>query len=141
MLTTLQRFVLCLFCFWAVVAPVDAAAQESSTDATSNTTVTDQSAESPPAMARFEKVVDDAAGQLVGFLASIIFYPIFDIPLAVLWLVTGATFFTVYLGFINLRAFWHAIWVTTGHYDDPNDSGEVTHFQALTAALGDGRSG
>lgn len=57
------------------------------------------------------------------------------VPLAVLWLVLGAIFFTLRMGLVQLRAFTHAIRVTKGDYSDPNDAGEVTHFQALTAAL------
>jgi AGCS family alanine or glycine:cation symporter len=59
------------------------------------------------------------------------------IPIVVLWLVLGAVFFTLRMGFINFRGFKHAILVTAGKYDDPDnkDEGEVSHFQALTAAL------
>ena len=57
------------------------------------------------------------------------------VPLVVLWLVLGAIFFTLRMGFIQLRAFGHAIAVTRGKYDNPEDEGEVSHFQALTAAL------
>ena len=57
------------------------------------------------------------------------------IPLAVAVLLLGATFFTIRMGFINIRGFKHAILVTAGKYDNPEDAGEVTHFQALTAAL------
>ena len=56
-------------------------------------------------------------------------------PLVVLWLVLGATFFTLRMGFINFRAFKHSLMVTAGRYDNPQDKGEVSHFQALTAAL------
>ncbi len=58
-----------------------------------------------------------------------------SIPAAVLVLLAGATFFTLRMKFINFRGFKHAILVTAGKYDDPADDGEVTHFQALTAAL------
>ena len=57
------------------------------------------------------------------------------IRLGVLVLIAGATFFTIKMAFINVRAFKHAILVTAGKYDNPEDEGEVTHFQALTAAL------
>lgn len=57
------------------------------------------------------------------------------VPAIVLWLVLGAVFFTLRMGFINIRGFKHAIKVTAGHYDNPEDKGEVSHFQALTAAL------
>ena len=58
-----------------------------------------------------------------------------EAPLLVFWLVIGATFFTLRFGFVQLRAFRHAIAVTRGKYDNPEDEGEVSHFQALTAAL------
>lgn len=58
-----------------------------------------------------------------------------SLPIIVLWLVLGATFFTLRYKLINLRAFKHAILVTMGRYDDPNDPGEVSHFQALSSAL------
>ena len=57
------------------------------------------------------------------------------IPLAVLWLVAGALFFTVRMGLIQLRALGHAVQVTRGKYDNPDDQGDVTSFQALSAAL------
>ncbi|MFT5049603.1 MAG: AGCS family alanine or glycine:cation symporter [Chlamydiales bacterium] len=56
-------------------------------------------------------------------------------PLLVIWLVIGAVFFTLRMGFVQVRSFWHAIMVTAGKYDNPDDKGEVTHFQALTTAL------
>ncbi len=57
------------------------------------------------------------------------------LPFIVLWLISGAVFFTFRFSFVNLRAFWHGIMVTTGRYDDPDDPGEVSHFQALSSAL------
>jgi AGCS family alanine or glycine:cation symporter len=57
------------------------------------------------------------------------------IPIVVLWLMFGAVFFTLKMGFISVRGFWHAIRLTKGDYDDPNETGEVTHFQALASAL------
>lgn len=58
-----------------------------------------------------------------------------SIPFVVLWLLLGGVFLTLRMGFINLRAFWHAIQLTKGDFDDPTEEGEVTHFQALSAAL------
>ncbi|MGH7665634.1 MAG: alanine/glycine:cation symporter family protein, partial [Gemmatimonadaceae bacterium] len=52
-----------------------------------------------------------------------------------IWLVIGAIFFTIQMGFINFRGFGHAIALTRGKYDDPTAGGEVSHFQALSAAL------
>ncbi len=57
------------------------------------------------------------------------------IPLVVVWLVLGAIFFTIRMKFINIRGFTHALELVRGKYDNPNDKGEVSHFQALTTAL------
>lgn len=57
------------------------------------------------------------------------------IPLVVLWLMIGAVIFTIYMKFINIRGFKHAIDIVRGKYDDPDHKGEVSHFQALTTAL------
>ena len=84
----------------------------------------------------FQDQVNEVFGKVNGFLAAGMFYPVGGvIPLAVLWLVMGSIFFTVRMGFINIRAFKHAILVTAGRYDNPEDAGEVSHFQALTSAL------
>ena len=58
-----------------------------------------------------------------------------QVPFVLPWLIVGATVFTIYMGFVNITAFKHAIDVVRGKYDDPNEPGEVSHFQALTAAL------
>jgi AGCS family alanine or glycine:cation symporter len=57
------------------------------------------------------------------------------IPFIVMWLIFGAIIFTVMMKFVNIRGFKHAIELVQGKYDDPNDPGEVSHFQALTTAL------
>ena len=59
------------------------------------------------------------------------------IPFVVVWLLFGGVFFTIRMSFINVRAFWHAIRLTSGAYDKKDDksAGEVSHFQALCAAL------
>ena len=57
------------------------------------------------------------------------------IPFIVLWLVIGAAFFTVRLKFINVRAFKHAIDIVRGKYDNAEDDGAISHFQALATAL------
>ncbi len=57
------------------------------------------------------------------------------IPFIVIWLVLGATFFTLRMGFINIRGFRHSIGLARGSYDDPGAPGQVTHFQALATAV------
>jgi alanine or glycine:cation symporter, AGCS family len=57
------------------------------------------------------------------------------LPAVVLWLVFGAVFFTVRFRFVNLRGFRHAIDCVRGLYTEPDEAGEISHFQALSAAL------
>lgn len=87
--------------------------------------------------------VDDAINTAVqpftDALSSFIFYAVpvggTDVPLIVCWLIFGALFFTVYLGFINIRGFTHALQIISGKLSDPKHEGEISHFQALTAAV------
>ena len=58
-----------------------------------------------------------------------------ELPLIVAWLVAGGVFFTLYLGFINVRGFWLALKIVTGRHQDPSDPGQITQFQALTTAV------
>jgi AGCS family alanine or glycine:cation symporter len=58
-----------------------------------------------------------------------------SIPLAVIMLLGTGLFLTIRLGFVQLRHFGHGLAVTTGRYDDPNEPGDVSHFQALSTAL------
>jgi len=39
------------------------------------------------------------------------------------------------MGFINLRGFGHALKIVSGSHAGPKEEGEITHFQALTAAV------
>jgi alanine or glycine:cation symporter, AGCS family len=66
------------------------------------------------------------------------------VPWVVIMLLGFALFFTFYFKFINFSGFKTAINVVSGKYDEIDDDhsdtgengeGEVTHFQALTAAL------
>lgn len=62
-----------------------------------------------------------------GYLGSAQYFPI-------LLLGTGV-FFTIYLGFPQLRYFRHAWRVLSGRFDHKDDVGDTTHFQALATAL------
>ncbi len=53
----------------------------------------------------------------------------------VVWLILGAAFFTLRFQFVNLRGFRHAIDCVRGLYTRPGETGEISHFQALSAAL------
>ncbi len=59
---------------------------------------------------------------------------VWGLPLVIM-LVGSGILFTLYFGFPQIRFFWHAIQIVTGKFDKPEDKGEISHFQALTAAL------
>ncbi len=84
--------------------------------------------------------LNDWFGVINGYLATVFFFdvipgPAADMPFIVAWLVVGAVFLTVRMGFINLRMFKHAYLILRGKYQVPGAKGEVTSFQALTTAL------
>lgn len=97
------------------------------------------------AFAGMSDAVNSFFGQLNGIVGSVIFFDVLffmdgvSLPLAVAWLVIGAIFFTFKMDFINFTGVKHAIDVVRGNYvskeKKQDDIGEVTHFQALTAAL------
>ncbi|MCS7014067.1 MAG: alanine/glycine:cation symporter family protein [Chloroherpetonaceae bacterium] len=83
--------------------------------------------------------INDAVAPFTDAISSVIFYAVpigeVNLPLIIVWLIGGACIFTVYMGFINVRGFRHAIELVRGDYSDPHHQGEVSHFQALAAAL------
>ncbi len=81
--------------------------------------------------------VDGIFASSTGWFVNLIFanLPGTQIPWIVGWLVVGAFVFTIYFGFIQFRAFGHAIALVRGVYSNPKDAGEVSHFQALATAL------
>ena len=71
--------------------------------------------------------VNDFLIYIDGFLGSAIWFPTF--------LLATGIFFTLYLGFPQIRYFRHAIGVTTGKFDKEGAKGDTSHFQALATAL------
>ena len=57
------------------------------------------------------------------------------IPLVVIILIGAGFYFTIRLGLVQIRRFGHGLAIATGRYDDPNEPGDVSHFQALSTAL------
>ena len=55
-------------------------------------------------------------------------------PMALILLSAGLIL-TVRTVLIQVRGFAHGIGIATGKYDDPSHKGQLTHFQALSAAL------
>lgn len=56
------------------------------------------------------------------------------LPLLIL-LIGGGLYMLIRIKFLPFRYLGHAIAVLRGKYDNENDKGEITHFQALTTAL------
>jgi alanine or glycine:cation symporter, AGCS family len=56
-------------------------------------------------------------------------------PWFVALLVGAGIIVTFWMGWIQIRRFRHAVDVARGKYDDPEDEGDINHFQALTTAL------
>jgi AGCS family alanine or glycine:cation symporter len=83
----------------------------------------------------------DALGDVVDFLVEFVWgfgIPTGtgnDIPIVVLLLLGAGLYLTLRLGFVQFRRLAHGFAVTSGTYDDPNEPGDIPHFQALTTAL------
>ena len=137
-----RRFLFALFLFALLVVPAASGQDEPSAEAAQSEA--SASNETERAMERFNAWFTD---NINGPLDAVLFYPILKtesffidgdqvaLPLIVVVLFVGGLFFTLRYGFINLRLFRHSIQVIRGKFDKPEDTGEVTHFQALTSAL------
>lgn len=83
--------------------------------------------------------VDDMIQPVATGLSNIVFYKVSilgaAVPLIVIWLICAAIFFTFYFRFINIRGFLHSLALVRGDYSNPNNHGEVSHFQALSTAI------
>ena len=89
-----------------------------------------QGDEDPTILAKVNKSVD-----------SVLFFDLafgslqVDVPFLVMVLILGAIFFTFWYRWINISGFKHSIDVIRGKFDRPEDTGEISHFRALTSAL------
>ncbi|MEZ5103198.1 MAG: alanine/glycine:cation symporter family protein [Draconibacterium sp.] len=59
---------------------------------------------------------------------------IWGTPILIL-LLGGGLYFLIYSRLAPLRYFKHALQILTGKYDDPNEPGQLHHYQALSTAL------
>ena len=67
------------------------------------------------------------SGQLSGLL--------WGSPLTLIALLGTGLYLTIRMGLIQVRGFGHAVGLISGKYSCRSDSGEVSHFQALSTAL------
>jgi alanine or glycine:cation symporter, AGCS family len=86
-----------------------------------------------------DEQINSAVSPFTKIIEDIIFFAVpvngVDLPLILVWLLVAAAIFTFYMKFVNLRGMGQAIRIVRGDYDNPDHDGEVTHFQALSAAL------
>ncbi len=69
--------------------------------------------------------------ELLNTISGLVWGPYVLIPL----LVGAGIFISIRLKFVQLLGLRHALQLISGKYDKPDDTGEITHFQALAAAL------
>ena len=83
--------------------------------------------------------INNALTPVADRVSSIIFYSVevfgVSLPLVVIWLMAAGVVLTLANRFVNVRGFfhgWHLVLNPQSHVDSP---GEISHFQALSAAL------
>ncbi|MDY7094329.1 MAG: sodium:alanine symporter family protein [Acidobacteriota bacterium] len=79
--------------------------------------------------------VSTTLGPPADFLAGYVWNWPSQAPLLAIVLLLTGLFITLRLAFVQVRGFRHAIDITRGKYDDPNDDGDLKHYQALSTAL------
>jgi len=84
---------------------------------------------------KIAEAVNGTLGPIAGFLEEYVWAWPEKAPLLAVVLLGTGLFVTLRLMFIQVRGFKHAVDITRGKYDDPNDAGDLNHFQALTTAL------
>jgi AGCS family alanine or glycine:cation symporter len=72
---------------------------------------------------------------VVNWLNNLVWSTPQQFPIMVVVLLGFGIFITLRLGFVQLRRFSHGVKSVMGVYDNPDDTGDVNHFQALTTAL------
>ncbi len=99
--------------------------------------------DSPAPEKHITAVINEKVGPIADFADSIVFWGIpvevggieQRIPVILILLGGTAVFLTVFFKFINIRGFMTSLRTVRGKYSDPDAPGQITHFQALTAAL------
>ncbi|WP_432073831.1 alanine/glycine:cation symporter family protein [Streptomyces wuyuanensis] len=86
-----------------------------------------------------DKAVSGFFEPIAGWLGDVVFYSVpvagTELPLIVAWLVVAGLVFSTWFGLVQIRKFRLAVDVVRGKYDEKGSTGEVNHFQALTAAV------
>ncbi len=79
--------------------------------------------------------VQSALTLVVSALSSVLFYEVAGFPLIVLWLMSAAVFFTIYLRGVNFRLLPHSISLITAKKAAGTAKGEISPLQAMLSAV------
>ena len=86
-----------------------------------------------------DQKIDKIFGWATGWFVNGIFVDVpvngYPVKLVVVWLALAGLVATLFFKFVNIRAFRLALRTVKGHYSHTGDPGEITHFQALSAAV------
>ena len=86
-----------------------------------------------------DRYIDEAISPITGVISDIIFFSLniagLDVPVIAFWLITASFIFSLYFRFPNIRHFGLALKIVRGQYTRADEPGDLTHFQALSAAL------
>ncbi|MBW2522975.1 MAG: alanine:cation symporter family protein [Deltaproteobacteria bacterium] len=78
-------------------------------------------------------------GTILATIVELLNHYVWSFPAVLPWMVVllllSGLHVTVRLRLIQLRRLGHAARAVLGHFDDPEDEGDISHFQALTTAL------
>ncbi len=83
--------------------------------------------------------IDEWFGHATGWFVEGIFTDVpingYPVKAVVIWLALAGVLLTLVFKFINIRAFGLALRTVRGRYSHIDDPGEISHFQALSAAV------
>jgi len=86
-----------------------------------------------------DQQIDEAISPITGVISDVIFFSLniagLDVPVIAFWLITAGFMFSLYFRFPNIRYFGLALRIVRGQYTRDDEPGDLTHFQALSAAL------
>jgi AGCS family alanine or glycine:cation symporter len=98
-----------------------------------------QAAQDGDPVKTMDQKIDDWFGVVTKPFVDLIFFKVkigeFEAFAVIFWLAAAGVILTIAFKFINIRAFGLAFRTVRGKYSAANDPGEVTHFQALSAAV------
>ena len=86
-----------------------------------------------------DQQIDKAISPIAGVISDVIFFSIniagLDVPVIAFWLISAGLIFSLYFRFPSIRYFGLALKIVRGKYTRADEPGDLTHFQALSAAL------